>query len=54
MVTCGLFQALATLPQGTKVVTHLGRGWLVPRALLDVLKRNILPRRNSYSTPSSS
>lgn len=54
MVTCGLLQALATLRQGTKVGTHLGRGWLVPRALLDVLKGNILPRRDSYSRPSSS
>ena len=54
MVTCGLLQALATLPQGTKVGTHLGRGWLVPRSLLGVLKGNILPRLDSYSTPSSS
>jgi len=41
MVMCGLLHALATLPQGTKIATHLGRGWLVLRAFPDVLKGKI-------------
>ena len=54
MMMCGLLHALATLPQGTKFATHLKRGWLVPRDLLDVLKGKTLPCRDSYSTTSSS
>jgi len=54
MVIYGRFHALANLPQGTKFATHLGRGWLVPRALLDVLKEKNFPCQDSYSTPSSS